>query len=195
MSGINLDPGVRQKLLSLQNTADQLNIPQNRLATGKKVNPAFDNPVAYFASQSLSNRANDLSTLLDQIGQAQQTLNTANQGLTSLTGLLQSALSAAKQAQSSAEPVLGLDTGTLSGAASATTAGNLVVAVTGGSNYTLAIAATDTAASIITNFNAISGLGSTGPVPATTHNTAPLQLAANPLSTFTVAATPTAAPV
>jgi len=29
--------------------------------------------------RSLSNRATDLSTLLDQIGQAQQTLNAANQ--------------------------------------------------------------------------------------------------------------------
>src|SRR5712671_3998883 len=131
MSDITLTPGVRQNLLSLQNTADQLNITQNRLATGKKVNTAFDNPVAYFASQSLGNRANDLSTLLDQIGQAQQTLNAANQGLTSLTSLLQSALSTAKQAQSAAEPVLGTDTGTLAGATVGTSgAGNLVVAVT-----------------------------------------------------------------
>src|SRR5258708_21252867 len=121
MSDITLTPGVRQNLLSLQNTADQLNITQNRLATGKKVNTAFDNPVAFFASQSLSNRANDLSTLLDQIGQAQQTLNAANQGLTSLTSLLQSALSTAKQAQSAAEPVLGTDTRTLPGATTART--------------------------------------------------------------------------
>ena len=88
MSAITLSPGVRQNLLSLQNTADLLNVTQNRLATGKKVNSAFDNPVSFFASQSLSNRASDLSSLLDQIGQAQQTLNAANQGLTSLTSLV-----------------------------------------------------------------------------------------------------------
>src|ERR1700704_2543264 len=123
MSDITLTPGVRQNLLSLQNTANLLNVTQNRLATGKKVNTAFDNPVAYFASQSLSNRATDLSTLLDQIGQAQQTLNAANQGLTSLTSLLQSALSTAKQAQSAVGPVLGVDTGTLAGAATAGGAG------------------------------------------------------------------------
>jgi flagellin len=197
MSDITLTPGVRQNLLSLQNTADQLNITQNRLATGKKVNTAFDNPVAYFASQSLSNRANDLSTLLDQIGQAQQTLNAANQGLTSLTSLLQSALSTAKQAQSAAEPVLGTDTGTLSGATTVGTAGagNLVVAVTGGSSYTLAIAATDTAATIITNFNAISGLGSAGAITATTDSTGHLQLAANPTNSYTVTADATTAAV
>ena len=197
MSDITLTPGVRQNLLSLQNTADLLNITQNRLATGKKVNSAFDNPVAFFSSQSLSNRASDLSTLLDQIGQAQQTLNAANQGLTSLTSLLQSALSTAKQAQSAAEPALGLDTGTLSGATTVGTAaaGNLVVAVTGGSSYTLAIAATDTAASIISNFNAISGLGSTGAITATTDSTGHLQLAANPTNSFTVTADATTAAV
>jgi flagellin len=197
MSDITLTPGVRQNLLSLQNTAALLNVTQNRLATGKKVNNAFDNPVAFFASQSLGNRASDLNALLDQIGQAQQTLNTANQGLTSLTSLLQSALSTAKQAQSAAEPILGLDTGTLSGATTAGTAaaGNLVVAVTGGSTYTLAIAATDTAASIISNFNAISGLGSTGAITATTDSTGHLQLAANPTNSFTVTADATTAAV
>src|ERR1700682_6468823 len=122
MSDITLTAGVRQNLLSLQKTADLLTTTQNRLATGKKVNTAFDNPTSFFASQSLSNRASDLSTLLDQSGQAQQTLNAANQGLTSLTSLLQSALSSAKQAQSAAEPVLGVDTGTLGGGTTVGTA-------------------------------------------------------------------------
>jgi len=185
---ITLTAGVRQNLLSLQQTADLLTTTQNRLATGKKVNSAFDNPTAFFASQSLSNRASDLSGLLDQIGQAQQTLNAANQGLTSLTSLLQSALSTAKQAQSAAEPALGVDTGTLSGAATAGTAGNLVVAVTGGSSYTLAIAATDTAASIVSNFNAVSGLGSAGAITAGTDSSGHLQLTANPTNSFTVTA-------
>ena len=190
MSSITLTAGVRQNLLSLQQTADLLTTTQNRLATGKKVNTAFDNPTSFFASQSLSNRANDLSGLLDQIGQAQQTLNAANQGLTSLTSLLQSALSTAKQAQSAAEPTLGVDTGTLSGAttAGAAGAGNLIVAVTGGSTYTVAIAATDTAASIISTFNAVSGLGSAGAVTAGTDSSGHLQLTANPTSSFTITA-------
>src|SRR5689334_23106737 len=163
-SDITLSAGVRQNLLSLQQTADLLNTTQNRLATGKKVNSAFDNPVSYFASQTLSNRATDLSSLLDQIGQATQTLNAANTGLTSLTGLLQQALSIAKQAQSATEPTLATDVGTLSGSNTAGTAGNLVVAVTGGASYTIALAATDTAASIIANFNGTAGLGSSGAV-------------------------------
>jgi flagellin-like hook-associated protein FlgL len=195
MSDITLSAGVRQNLLSLQQTADLLNTTQNRLATGKKVNSAFDNPVSYFASQTLSNRASDLSSLLDQIGQATQTLDAANQGLTSITSLLQQALSIAKQAQSATEPTLATDVGTLSGANTATTAGSLVVAVTGGSTYTVAVAATDTAATIISHFNATAGLGSTGAVTATTDSSGHLELAANPAFSFTLTASNTTASV
>ncbi len=102
MSDITLSSGIRQNLLSLQQTSTDLTTTQEALSTGKKVNTAFDNPAAYFTSQSLTNRANDLSALLDQIGQAQQTLDAANNGLTSLTSLLQSALSTAQQAQQAA---------------------------------------------------------------------------------------------
>ena len=62
---------------------------QNRLATGKKVNSALDNPGNFFTSQSLSNRASDLNSLLDSIGQAQKTLEAADQGITSLTKLVE----------------------------------------------------------------------------------------------------------
>ncbi len=99
MSDITLSSGIRQNLLALQNTSNDLNTTQEQLSTGKKVNTAFDNPTSYFTSQSLTNRANDLSALLDQIGQAQQTLNAANDGLTGLTSLLEQALSTAQQAQ------------------------------------------------------------------------------------------------
>jgi flagellin len=102
MSNIVLTPGIRQNLLSLQNTAALMESTQNRLATGKKVNSALDNPVSFFTSQTLSNRANDLSNLLDSIGQGQQTLQAANQGITSLTTLINSLKSLATQAQQAA---------------------------------------------------------------------------------------------
>jgi flagellin-like hook-associated protein FlgL len=103
-SGITLSAAVRQNLLSLQSTASLMSETQNRLATGKKVNSALDNPNNYFTSQSLNNRASDLNALLDSIGQAQQTLNAASQGLDSLTKLVQSAKSIAQQARQVAEP-------------------------------------------------------------------------------------------
>src|SRR5437868_14372759 len=99
MSDIVLSNAVRQNLLALQSTAHLMSVTQNRLATGKKVNSALDNPSNFFTSQALSTRANDLNSLLDSIGQAQQTLKAADTGLTSLSKLVESAKSIAKQAQ------------------------------------------------------------------------------------------------
>lgn len=104
MSSVVLSAGVRQNLLSLQSTADLMSLTQNRLATGKKVNSALDNPGNFFTSQSLNNRAGDLNALLDSIGQAQKTLEAADQGITSLTKLVESAKSVAKQALQAPQP-------------------------------------------------------------------------------------------
>jgi flagellin len=102
-SSITLSAGVRQNLLALQDTASLLATTQNRLATGKKVNSALDNPINFFTSQGLSARASDLNALLDTIGQAQQTLKAADTGITSLTSLVQSAKAIATQAQQAAK--------------------------------------------------------------------------------------------
>jgi flagellin-like hook-associated protein FlgL len=102
MADITLSSGVRQNLLSLQNTADLMARTQNRLATGKKVNSALDNPISYFTSQSLSNRASDLTALLDSIANGVQTIKAADTGITSLTKLVQSAQAIANQAVQSA---------------------------------------------------------------------------------------------
>ncbi|MGE0564164.1 MAG: flagellin [Pseudolabrys sp.] len=104
MSDIVLSAGVRQNLLALQETADLMSLTQNRLATGKRVNSALDNPTNFFTSQALNARSNDLNGLLDSIVQAQQTLRTTDQGITSLTKLVDSAKSIAKQAQQAPAP-------------------------------------------------------------------------------------------
>ncbi|MFB9265782.1 DUF1522 domain-containing protein [Bradyrhizobium erythrophlei] len=98
MSGIVLSASVRQNLLSLQSTADLLATTQNRLATGKKVNTALDNPTNFFTAQSLDNRASDINNLLDGIGNGVQVLQAANTGITSLQKLVDSAKSVANQA-------------------------------------------------------------------------------------------------
>jgi flagellin len=117
MSNITLSSGIRQNLLSLQQTSADLTTTQEQLATGKKVNTAFDNPTSFFTSQSLTNRSNDLSALLDQIGQAQQTLNAANNGLTGLTSLLEQALSTAQQAQQATTGTVNYSASGLTGSA------------------------------------------------------------------------------
>jgi len=98
MSGIVLSASVRQNLLSLQSTADLLATTQNRLATGKKVNTALDNPTNFFTAASLDNRASDINNLLDGIGNGVQVLQAANTGITSLQKLVDSAKSVATQA-------------------------------------------------------------------------------------------------
>jgi flagellin len=97
MSAIVLSASVRQNLLSLQSTADLLSTTQNRLATGKKVNSALDNPTNYFTAQSLDNRASDINNLLDGIGNGVQVLQAANTGITSLQKLVDTAKSIANQ--------------------------------------------------------------------------------------------------
>src|SRR5947199_9149494 len=97
VSGVVVSAAVRQNLLSLQNTAELLSTTQNRLASGKKVNTALDNPTNYFTAQGLDNRASDINNLLDGIGNGVQVLQAANTGLTSLQKLVDTAKSIANQ--------------------------------------------------------------------------------------------------
>jgi flagellin-like hook-associated protein FlgL len=97
LSNITLSAAVRQNLLSLQGTADLLATTQGRLATGKKVNSALDNPTNFFTAAGLDSRASDISNLLDSIGNGVQVLQAANTGITSLSKLVDTAKSIANQ--------------------------------------------------------------------------------------------------
>ena len=211
MSDITLSAGVRQNLLSLQNTASLLTTTQNRLATGKKVTNAFDNPTSFFTAQSLTSRANSLSALLDQIGQGQQTLQAASQGLTSITSLLQQALSISQQAlQATGPSTLSYGAITTNGSlaasetfgkvASATTtlasngslgAADTLSIIDAGATFGVTLAATDTIASIISKVNATVGLGSLGAATASTDGTGHFQITANAASDGTLSVTDT----
>ena len=91
MADISLTASMRSNLLSLQNTQSLMDMTQERLSTGKKVNSAIDNPTSYYASQSLTNRAGDLNALLDSMGQAIQTIKAANEGIESITAFAEQA--------------------------------------------------------------------------------------------------------
>jgi flagellin len=97
-SGIILSASVRQNLLSLQSTSDLLAQTQGRLASGKRVNTALDNPVNFFTASSLDARSSDINNLLDSIGNGVQVLEAANTGITSLQKLVDTAKSIANQA-------------------------------------------------------------------------------------------------
>lgn len=96
---IALTASMRSNLLSLKNTQKLFDSTQDKLSTGYKVNSAMDNPSSYFTAQSLNARADDLSTLLDSIGQAISTLQTADEGITSLQDFVSQAKSIANSAR------------------------------------------------------------------------------------------------
>ena len=97
LSNITLSAAVRQNLLSLQGTADLLATTQGRLATGKKVNTALDNPTNFFTAAGLDARASDISNLLDSIGNGVQVLNR--------DAALQCAASRARRPSNSPSPI------------------------------------------------------------------------------------------
>jgi len=105
MADISLTASMRSNLLSLQNTQSLMDVTQERLSTGKKVNSALDNPSSFYTAQSLTNRANDLSGLLDSMGQGVQTIKAANEGIEAITTFVQQAKSVANQARDEANKV------------------------------------------------------------------------------------------
>ncbi len=185
MSDITLTTGIRQNLLSLQQTSADLTTTQEALATGKAVNSAADNPSAYFTSQNLTNSANSLSALLDQIGQGQQTINAATDGLTGLSSLLQQALATVQQAQQ-ASPTVAAGVTSSVALTSLNAAGNLLITA-GASTYTIAIVASESISSIEAQINGTTGLGSNGAITATDDGSGHLILTANlPSTSFAV---------
>ncbi len=98
IKGISLTASMRSNLLSLSNISTQMDKTQNILSTGKKVNSAIDNASSYYQARSLTNRASDLSSLLDAMGQGIQTIQAASEGLESATSYLEQMKSVAEQA-------------------------------------------------------------------------------------------------
>src|SRR3954452_9465593 len=103
MSDIVLSSGVRSNLLQLQQTSDLITSTQTKLATGKRVNSALDNPNNFFTAQGLDNRANDLSNLLDSMSTGINTIQAANNGISAITKLVQSAQSLTSQANQTSD--------------------------------------------------------------------------------------------
>jgi flagellin len=100
MNDISLTAGMRTNLINLQQTVSLLDRTQTRLASGKKVNTALDNPLNYFAAQEHLNRASDLDSRKDAMNEAIQTVTAANNGITGLKSLIESARGLAQSALS-----------------------------------------------------------------------------------------------
>ncbi|KAF0096162.1 MAG: flagellin domain-containing protein [Puniceicoccaceae bacterium 5H] len=88
MNSIAISAGMRANLVSLQQTSKLLGTTQERLATGRKVNSAVDNPTNFFAASNLNDRASQLESRLDGMGQAVSTLEAADKGITAMRGIV-----------------------------------------------------------------------------------------------------------
>lgn len=158
MADIILSKSVRSNLTALQSTANLIAQTQTRLATGKRVNSALDSPLNFFTSQSLNSRASDLNSLLDSVSNAVQTLQAADNGITSLTKLVQSAQAIAQQAQQSAATTAKA-TGTVSGLSGSTTgtftSGNTITVSDGTTTatFTAAGSSADTVQAVVDAVN------------------------------------------
>ena len=100
LNDISLTSSMRSNLISLQTTSTLLSRTQDRLSTGKKVNSALDNPTNFFAAQSHTQRAADLSVRKDGMTEAVQGVQAANKGITGITALIEAAKGLTQAARS-----------------------------------------------------------------------------------------------
>jgi flagellin len=100
ISTISLTAGMRANLFSLQQTAKDFEVTQNRLSTGLKVNTALDDPINFFAAQEHKLRASDLAGRKDGMSEAIQTIKAANVGVEGINNLIAQAKSLAQSAMS-----------------------------------------------------------------------------------------------
>jgi len=102
---IQLTGAMRANLVSLQQTASLLMRTQERLATGKKVNSALDDPARFFSAQGHLSRANDLDRLKAGMGESIQTVKSADNGITAVIALIEQARGLADSARTSTAKV------------------------------------------------------------------------------------------
>jgi flagellin len=103
MADITLTGGLRANLIALQNTQLMMETTQGRLATGKRVNTALDDPLIYFSSQKGLDKASDLGVKKDQMNEAIATVKAASNGIEAITSLLKTAQGIVQSAQGSTD--------------------------------------------------------------------------------------------
>jgi flagellin-like hook-associated protein FlgL len=82
---------MKNALSSLTNIQSQVDVTNNRLATGKKVNSALDNALNFFIADSFNARARGLQTIMDNIGLGLNVLKQTDKALNSIKSSLEQA--------------------------------------------------------------------------------------------------------
>jgi flagellin len=80
--------GALNALNSLRDVNTKLGIHQERLATGKRINSAGDDPAGYTIASKLSARSEGMKTAMDNIADAKNLLAVADSGLSKMSGIL-----------------------------------------------------------------------------------------------------------
>ena len=164
MTDITLSSAVRNNLLSLQDTANLMADTQFKLSTGLEVNSALDDPTAFFTAASLTNRASDLGTRMDNIDNGVRTLEAADEAISSLTSLVNQLKSTANSALNTK-----IDETAATGSVDSLTAGDTAATalggattdtfeVTHGGSTTTIDLSTQTVEDLVSQINAISGI-------------------------------------
>ncbi len=99
MATISLSAGIRNNLLSLQQTSTLIGSTQGKLASGLKVSSPIDDATAYFTASNARGRADDLSARKNEIGEAIQTIKAAAAGVESISKLVDTARGIAESAR------------------------------------------------------------------------------------------------
>ena len=87
-----------QSLNSLNSVNSRIAVHQLRLATGKRINSAGDDPAGFQLSKTLESRRRGLSAALDNVSNAQNVLNIAEGGYQNIMDILQTIKEKATQA-------------------------------------------------------------------------------------------------
>ncbi len=99
-TNITLTSGMRANLFSLQQTANLMELTQKRMATGRRVQSAIDDPIAFFTARGHEQRAGDLAVRKDEMSESVQLLKTADTDVNSILNLIANAKSLAQSALS-----------------------------------------------------------------------------------------------
>jgi hypothetical protein len=170
MGDVTLSSAARAGIFQLAQLQQQIDAVQTRLATGKRVNSALDDPAAFFLSEGFKSRASAISALATNITTAQDSLTAANKGVTSIQALLTTAQSIANQALQTAQSLVtvtgnnssALTTGTViassGGSASRFKAGDTVTVSDGTTTATYTASNNDTVQTFLNTINGTAGL-------------------------------------
>ena len=187
----------RANLLALQMVSNDIDDVQTRLATGKRVNSAFDDPSAFFVSSSLNARAASLNQLVDNVSGVKKAVDAANNGIQAITSLLTTAQGLATSALQSANTLVKVTAtnstalttasviATTAGSATRLKAGDTITVSDGTTTGTYTAANNDTVQTLLNAINGTANLKAT----ASLNSSGQITVAATGTNSITIGGT------